>query len=704
MSNFEPQEFLEQAIAGFGNKETETLGINNIPSNDVTSEIIIPTFGAEGDNEIILPPADNGIIGEVLGVDNSTASTVDSLTGESVESDAIRQASSVDDLIHTVQEGDNLWDIATRFTGNGSNYLEIANYNGISNPGLIFPNDPIRIPQHLIPQDEATVTTGGVTTGNSNDFIYTVEYGDNLWDIATRFTGNGSNYSVIANHNSISDPSQIDPYDTIRIPQHLISQDNSTVVTGGGTTTGGTTGGSTTQTSVVETIDSNLGLLSGSRSFSGFVGNSDTSDRYDFYLDSTSNFNLVLNGLSENIDVRLFDSNNSIESSTNSFNSDEFINTTLSPGNYYIEIYPYNGANSNYNLSLSASSSSDTSNSNDLGDPFVVSLGDIWNHGQYSGGVQLNAYAEFDPNKETMLIIHGWNNSPDDMEELLKTAISKDYQVLALDWEEPARWNNNLPTPSYLLTGTITSALTNFQSGSIPVDFGAPFHTAGAIAPVARQAANWLHEAGMNPEQLKIVGHSLGSYVGAEIGRIFKQNNWGEVKEFVALDPAWPGNTYDIDGEALGWGQRVPNFRDIAQDSLALVTVDATVDRFNLPLTVVSSLWEGDLAGDNEQAKTADRSFLIDFTGDTPIRNNIDNHGAVVKVYADWIKNNVDGELPSDLQYDWYGNDGNTLWTIDSRAAHEGVIHADLSGEMDRITYINGVNWGFSQENTISLA
>ncbi|MDJ0556589.1 MAG: LysM peptidoglycan-binding domain-containing protein [Microcoleaceae cyanobacterium MO_207.B10] len=207
MNNFEPEEFLNQAIAGFGNEETDTLGINNIPSSDVTTEIIIPTVEVVDDNKIILPLAENGISGEVLGIDNSNTSTVDALTGQSIESDAVRRASSVDDFIYTVEYGDNLRDIATRFTDNGLNYSAIAGYNGISNPDVIFPGNTIRIPQYLIPQDNSTVTTGGETTGNSNDFIYTVEVGDNLWDIATRFTDNGLNYSVIAEYNDISNPS-----------------------------------------------------------------------------------------------------------------------------------------------------------------------------------------------------------------------------------------------------------------------------------------------------------------------------------------------------------------------------------------------------------------------------------------------------------------------------------------------------------------
>ncbi|NES66696.1 MAG: hypothetical protein F6K24_16280, partial [Okeania sp. SIO2D1] len=47
--------FLDQAIAGFGNQETETLGINNIPSSDVTSGVSIPTQTTDESDALLLP-------------------------------------------------------------------------------------------------------------------------------------------------------------------------------------------------------------------------------------------------------------------------------------------------------------------------------------------------------------------------------------------------------------------------------------------------------------------------------------------------------------------------------------------------------------------------------------------------------------------------------------------------------------------------
>jgi len=47
--------------------------------------------------------------------------------------------------IYVVQEGDTLWSISERFTGNPFNYPRIAGENRIADPDLIFPNQRIRL-------------------------------------------------------------------------------------------------------------------------------------------------------------------------------------------------------------------------------------------------------------------------------------------------------------------------------------------------------------------------------------------------------------------------------------------------------------------------------------------------------------------------------------------------------------------------------
>ena len=103
----------------------------------------------------------------------------------------------------------------------------------------------------------------------------------------------------------------------------------------------------------------NIGTLSSSSSFTGFVGTTDTNDYYRFYLSGEREFNLTLNGLSGDADVRLLNSSGgTISSSTKGGSSSESISETLNSGTYYIRVYPMSGVNTNYNLNIEATSSS----------------------------------------------------------------------------------------------------------------------------------------------------------------------------------------------------------------------------------------------------------------------------------------------------------------------------------------------------------
>ncbi len=106
----------------------------------------------------------------------------------------------------------------------------------------------------------------------------------------------------------------------------------------------------------------NLGFLSGIRSFTQFVGNTDSNDYYRFSLSSTSNFNLSLDGLSMDADVQLIRdginnlvvySNEIIASSSQSGTTKDAISLRLNPGTYYIRVYPLGSSDTSYTLTLS---------------------------------------------------------------------------------------------------------------------------------------------------------------------------------------------------------------------------------------------------------------------------------------------------------------------------------------------------------------
>ncbi len=85
----------------------------------------------------------------------------------------------------------------------------------------------------------------------------------------------------------------------------------------------------------------------------------DPYDLYQFTLSSRSGLHMSLSGMSENAEMQLLsDSGQVLHSSTNAGISDETVDTILDPGTYYIEIYPFDVANTAYNLSVSGISSS----------------------------------------------------------------------------------------------------------------------------------------------------------------------------------------------------------------------------------------------------------------------------------------------------------------------------------------------------------
>ena len=93
------------------------------------------------------------------------------------------------------------------------------------------------------------------------------------------------------------------------------------------------------------------------------VSSFEANDLYSFSLKGRSSFNLTLDGLSADADVKLiqdknangkFDQGETIADSNNGGKLAESIHTDLAAGTYYIEVYPYGNIETNYRLSVSA--------------------------------------------------------------------------------------------------------------------------------------------------------------------------------------------------------------------------------------------------------------------------------------------------------------------------------------------------------------
>jgi nucleoid-associated protein YgaU len=51
------------------------------------------------------------------------------------------------ETLYVVKEGDTLWDIAARFTGDAHKFPSLARHNGIRDPDVIVPGQVIKIPR-----------------------------------------------------------------------------------------------------------------------------------------------------------------------------------------------------------------------------------------------------------------------------------------------------------------------------------------------------------------------------------------------------------------------------------------------------------------------------------------------------------------------------------------------------------------------------
>lgn len=110
---------------------------------------------------------------------------------------------NTESIYYTVQSGDTLYEIATRY---GTTVQEIVDINHIANPNLIYPGQTLRILTNSTVHGSESRGTGSIT--------YTVQRGNTLSQIA-------SSYGVTVEHiveiNDIQNPNLIYPGEKLRI-------------------------------------------------------------------------------------------------------------------------------------------------------------------------------------------------------------------------------------------------------------------------------------------------------------------------------------------------------------------------------------------------------------------------------------------------------------------------------------------------------
>lgn len=108
-------------------------------------------------------------------------------------------------ITYTVQRGDTLSEIASRY---GTTVQEIVDINNIANPNLIYPGQTLRITTNSTVYGSETRGTGSIT--------YTVQRGNTLSQIARAY---GVTVSHIVEINGIQNPNLIYPGEKLRITE-----------------------------------------------------------------------------------------------------------------------------------------------------------------------------------------------------------------------------------------------------------------------------------------------------------------------------------------------------------------------------------------------------------------------------------------------------------------------------------------------------
>lgn len=132
---------------------------------------------------------------------------------------------------YVVKQGDDLWHISEQFYKSGYNYVDIAKANNLDNPGSINAGDKLIIPTitpnitqtvAIQPTELAMQQQTSLSSSSSSAIktdTYTVQKGDNLWDIALRAYADGYKWTDIAKANNLDNPGMIFSGNILKIPR-----------------------------------------------------------------------------------------------------------------------------------------------------------------------------------------------------------------------------------------------------------------------------------------------------------------------------------------------------------------------------------------------------------------------------------------------------------------------------------------------------
>ena len=121
--------------------------------------------------------------------------------------------------VHKVQKGENLWNIAVKYYGDGFKWVDIATENKLKNASIIEKDQELVIPNI----EEKSVKNANLDSSVKNTTInsdkYEVVKGDTLWSIAIRAYGDGYKWTLIAKENKLAHPGTIHPGNILILPR-----------------------------------------------------------------------------------------------------------------------------------------------------------------------------------------------------------------------------------------------------------------------------------------------------------------------------------------------------------------------------------------------------------------------------------------------------------------------------------------------------
>ena len=121
--------------------------------------------------------------------------------------------------VHIVKKGEHLWKIAEKYYGSGYNAVDIAAFNKLKNPDLLFVGQRLIIPD-VKPRKLTVGRTSEIRVEKKDKQIseYIVKRGDYLWKIALQVYGDGYAWVKIAKANKLKNPDLLYPGQKLIIP------------------------------------------------------------------------------------------------------------------------------------------------------------------------------------------------------------------------------------------------------------------------------------------------------------------------------------------------------------------------------------------------------------------------------------------------------------------------------------------------------